>query len=146
MNPGSLTYALFRNFIQSSAGLAYLGQLVGMDLGAPRMLPRIMRPGDAIARHNDCLPTRGLCALFYLCEGWHPSFGGRFRQYHTDHPPQGLDPLPNRFVLFRPHGQAQHDVEPLTEAAAGWQRWSITLWFSGVPAPIGQIDVDAPGE
>ena len=130
MNHGSLNYLLFTKLLLSSIGSSYIGRITGQTLSGIEVHPRIMRLGDYLAPHSDYMPTRSICTILYLTEGWQPTFGGRFRQYRQDQPSRNLDPLPNRLTLFHVSTKALHDVEPLSEEAAGWQRRSMTIWFS----------------
>ena len=131
MNFGTLTLMLFYRLTRSPELLTYLSRITGQVLGRfEGGLIRIMRVSDLVAKHSDFVHGRCLCGIFYFNEGWQPAFGGRLVQYHRHHPQQFVDPLPNRFVMFRPHAQALHEVEPMTNEAADWQRWVITAWFA----------------
>ena len=90
--------------------------------------------GGYIQPHSDFWHIRDLCGVFYASTGWQPSFGGRFRHRGPGSDIVPVDPLPNRLLLFQPRAECKHDVEPIAEAGADWQRWAFSLWF-GTPAP-----------
>lgn len=135
MGAGAVHHMIFRNMVGSSAFLALLRRIIGYDPGgAQGMQTRITCRGHVVGLHSDAAQGRRLCTVLYLSEGWRPEFGGRLRQYRPDQPSRSLEPLENRFVLFRPYPEAKHDVEPLTAAAAEWRRYAITTWHGEADA------------
>jgi hypothetical protein len=100
------------------------------------LLARTMIGGQYIPPHSDFMPIRDLCGVFYASGEWQPSFGGRFRHCSAGSDSIPIEPRMNRLLLFRPGRDCRHDVEPIAEAGANWQRWSYSMWF-GTPAPTG---------
>lgn len=99
-------------------------------------VPLIQTHGDFQAAHSDRTGDRLLCGVFYLSAGWQPDFGGQFEMAIGDRIVHRVEPRENRLILFDPRegglkdkNPPLHRALPLTSAAAGWRRCSISIWW-----------------
>ena len=130
LGQGTITHLRFVDFARSPAFMGFLAAMTGIrPVTLTGMQTRIMILGDYLRPHSDEGSGRTLCAIFYVSDGWRPSFGGRFRHLRPETETVPVDPIANRFLVFAPQDPHSHDVEALTPAAGGWQRSSYTLWF-----------------
>jgi hypothetical protein len=136
LGQGIITHVKFIELLRSVEFMSFLEAMTGIRPATLTcVMARIFVGGQYIRPHHDFRSDREVCAVFYASPGWQPSFGGRFR-----HRGPGLDivpvePWPNRLLVFQPRADCEHDVEPVTAAAAKWERWAYTLWF-GTPEAI----------
>ena len=99
-----------------------------------KMVTRVMVGGQYIQPHSDYWHIRDLCGVFYASGGWQESFGGRFRHRGPGPEIVPVEPRANRLLLFEPRSDCMHDVEAITDAGKGWERWACSMWF-GTPVP-----------
>ena len=132
---GILSHLKFTELLRSPEFMSFLHAVTGIRPATlTGFLTRIMAGGQYIQPHSDFWHIRDLCGVFYTSAGWQPDFGGRFRHRGPGSGIVPVDPLPNRLLLFEPRAECKHDVEPIAEPGANWQRWAFSLWF-GTPAP-----------
>jgi hypothetical protein len=137
LGQGILAQLKFHEMAHSPEFMCFLQAVTGIKPATlTSMTTRILVGGHYIAPHSDAKPDRDLCAVFYASNEWHPSFGGRFRHCGPGLDIVPVEPRPNRLLVFEARSDCKHDVEPITEAGARWQRWTYTLWF-GTPDVAG---------
>ena len=135
---GIAAHYKFVSLLGSSAFMQFLQRVTGVrPVTLTGLLARTMIGGQYIPPHSDFMPIRDLCGVLYASGGWQPNFGGRFRHCSVGSDRVPVEPRMNRLLLFRPGRDCRHDVEPIAEAGANWQRWSYSMWF-GTPAPSGR--------
>jgi hypothetical protein len=133
MGLGTVTNIKFEELLRSPMFMSFLEQVSGIRPATlTGIMTRIFVGGQYIRPHRDSGKDRDLCGVFYLSADWQPSYGGRFRHRGTGSDNVPVEPLSNRLLLFAPRVDLLHDVEPVSEAGADWQRWAYTLWF-GTP-------------
>lgn len=131
MASGMLHNALFTMLSRTTAWRDWLAGILGEPL--PRqtgMHARIMSRGMFMKRHGDGAHGT-LCAVFYVNSGWDPAFGSGFVQEDKGRRVIEVAPLANRLLLFSPRNGLTHGVDPFTEAAGDWERWSYSFWYGG---------------
>ena len=144
MGKGIITLAKFLELVNSLDFMDFLRAVTGIRPAALNgHMMRIMTGNHYVRPHNDAGPNRTLCAIFYASAGWNPRLGGRFRHLGPGSEPVSIEPRPNRLLLFEPRIDCPHDVEPITESGAHWQRWAQTLWFGGPPAENEKLGADS---
>jgi len=132
--PGIAVHFKFVELLASAELMGFLEAVTGVRPATlSGLLTRIMVGGQYIPPHSDFMPIRDLCGVFYASTGWQPTFGGRFRHCAPGPEIVAIEPRPNRLLLFQPRSECRHDVEPITEAGANWERWSYSIWF-GTPS------------
>jgi len=135
LGDGILSHLKFTELLRSPEFMDFLQAATGIRPATlTGFVTRIMVGGQYIQPHSDFWRIRDLCGVYYASTGWQPGFGGRFRHCGPGPDLVPIDPLPNRLLLFEPRAECKHDVEPIVEAGASWQRWAFSLWF-GTPAP-----------
>jgi Rps23 Pro-64 3,4-dihydroxylase Tpa1-like proline 4-hydroxylase len=130
MGQGIVAQIKFHEMLRSPKFMDFLEAVTGIRPATlSTMLTRIFVGGQYIRPHNDYRSDRELCAVFYASTDWQPTFGGRFRHRGPGPDIVPVEPRPNRLLVFQPRADCMHDVEPISEAGAHWQRWAYTLWF-----------------
>jgi len=136
VGPGIIAQVKFMELLRSADFMSFLEALTRIRPATLTcMMVRIFTGGQYIRPHNDFRSDREVCAVFYASPEWQPSFGGRFRHRGPGPEIVPVEPWPNRLLVFQPRADCEHDVEPITAAAARWERWAYTLWF-GTPKTI----------
>lgn len=129
MAPGMIGLVRFKSLMTNPHFLDMLGRITGSrPSGLQELLIRRMARGDMTKPHDDAIGGRTVCMLLYLSDGWQPEFDGRFIMHMPDGD-RGVDPLPNRMMLFNVNSSLKHSVRPLNEETGTWHRYNFTIWF-----------------
>lgn len=130
LSPGMIGLIQFKSLLTKADFLEMLGRITGTrPQGLQEMLIRRMVRGDLAKPHDDAIGGRTFCLLLYLSDGWQPAYDGRLIM-HMPGGEHAVDPLPNRMVLFAVNTRINHSVRPLSEIAADWSRYNLSIWFS----------------
>lgn len=144
MGQGIVALAKFLELADSPEFMGFLEAVTGIrPARLSAYMIRIMSGGHYVRPHNDSGPNRNFCAIYYASPGWDPSFGGRFRHRGPGPAIVPIEPKANRVILLEPRIDCLHDVEPITDAGAHWQRWAHTLWF-GATTVDSEFSTDQP--
>lgn len=134
MGTGVIAHLKFIELLRSAEWMDFLRAVTGIRPATlTGFVTRIMARGQYIQPHSDYWEIRDLCGVFYASAGWQPSFGGRFRHRGPGPEIVAIEPRPNRLLLFEPRPECTHDVEGISNAGKGWERWACTMWF-GTPS------------
>ena len=138
---GIVAHLKFMELLRSGEWMDFLHVVSGIR---PETLTgfstRIMVGGQYVQPHSDFWQIRDVCGVFYASGGWRLDFGGRFRHRGPGPDIVPIEPRENRLLLFEPRADCTHDVEAITEAGKGWQRWACSMWF-GTPASVENDEI-----